>query len=183
MTATATTKDETQENHAAEGVQIRRYEANDLDQVRALFVQGMKVNKAPESYIEKSLASDLSDIEGTYMKNDGIFLVMERLHDKRIVGMVGLEPKEEKMCELRRLSIHASERRKGRGRHLLNHFMKHALAHDFRGIQLSTGSWMEAAMKFYSSLGFQDKGRVTYKQPDGSSEVVIANFEMIFDNV
>jgi N-acetylglutamate synthase-like GNAT family acetyltransferase len=124
--------------------------------------------------------TDLSDIEGTYMKDRGTFLVMERLSDQTIVGTVGMQHKNDNLCELRRMSIHASERRKGRGRLLINHFIQHAQHHKFRGIKLSTGSWMEAAMKFYLSLGFQDKGRTTYTHPDGSFEVVIANFEMLF---
>ena len=139
-------------------VRIRPYTASDLEQVRALFVQGMRANAAPESYIERSLNTDLSDIQGTYMKDRGMFFVMERLCDNAIVGTAGLEDlndvREEvhNLCKLRRMSIQESERRKGRGRQLLNHFIEHARQHKFRGIKLSTGSWMESAIKFYLSL-------------------------------
>lgn len=181
MTATRTAEARTEARVVDNEVLIRAYTSSDLEQVRALFVQGMKVNNAPESYIERSLNADLSDIEGTYMKDRGNFLVMERLSDQTIVGTVGMQHhKNDNLCELRRMSIHASERRKGRGRLLINHFIQHAQHHKFRGIKLSTGSWMEAAMKFYLSLGFQDKGRTMYTHPDGSFEVVIANFEMLF---
>jgi N-acetylglutamate synthase-like GNAT family acetyltransferase len=143
----------------------------------------MTANNAPVSYIERSLNTDMADIEGTYMKDRGVFFVIERLCDNAIVGTVGLQDlnEEHNFCELRRMSIHESERRKGRGRQLISHFVEHARQHKFRGIKLSTGSWMESAMKFYLSLGFEDKGRVTYTQPDGSFEVVIANLEMLLE--
>lgn len=163
-------------------VQIREYSSNDFDQVRELFVQGMKVNNAPESYIERSLNTDLADIQGTYMKERGTFFVIERLCDNVIVGTVGLQDlrQDDNLCELRRMSIHESERRRGLGRQLIDYFIEYARHHKFSGIKLSTGSWMEKAMKFYVSMGFEDKGRVTYTHHDGSFQVIIANFEMLF---
>jgi N-acetylglutamate synthase-like GNAT family acetyltransferase len=166
------------ESCSNEEVLVRTYAPSDHDHVRNLFVEGMRINNAPESYIERSLNTDLANIEETYMKDRGTFLVMERVSDSAIVGTVGLEDLGD-LCELRRMSIHASERRKGLGRTLVEHFIAHARQHKFDGIKLSTGSWMESAMKFYSSLGFEDKGRVTYKT-DESCGVVIANFEMLF---
>lgn len=161
-------------------VRVRPFAAKDHEHVRALFVQGMKINNAPKSYIERSLNTDMANIEGAYMKDRGTFLVMERLSDSAIVGSVGLQDLGDNMCELRRMSIHASERRKGLGRNLISTFIEHARNNEFRGIKLSTGAWMESAVRFYMSLGFEDKGRVTYTQPDGTFEVVIANFEMLF---
>jgi N-acetylglutamate synthase-like GNAT family acetyltransferase len=158
---------------------VRPYQSSDHEPVRKLFVEGMRVNNAPESYIERSLNTDLANIEETYMKDRGTFLVMERVFDNAVVATVGLQDLGD-LCELRRMSVHASERRKGVGKHLISHFIAHARQHDFNGIKLSTGSWMESAMKFYASLGFEDVGRVTYTQPGESCGVVIANFEMLF---
>lgn len=159
-------------------VLIRPFAPSDHDHVQRLFVEGMRIHNAPEFYIEQSLNTDLANIEETYMKDRGTFLVMERASDGAIVGTVGLEDVGD-LCELRRMSIHASERRKGRGKKLVDHFIAHARQHKFHGIKLSTGSWMESAIKFYASLGFEDKGRVTYKTGE-SCGVVIANFEMLF---
>jgi len=183
-------------------VRIRPYRSSDLEQIRTLFVEGMRDNSVPENYILDSLATDLADIKGTYMADGsdrGAFFVMERRrqptsdddeHNDRetfIIAMVGLEelPKgkgdgenDPPWCELRRMSVHSSERGKGRGSLLLRHLVEHARKHDVRGIKLTTGVEMPA-MHFYEAGGFTDCGRMNYSIPKSDKEVTLASFEMI----
>merc|ERR1712146_682430 len=106
---------------------------------------------------------------------------MERNSDSAIIGTVGLQDLsstsfqsddggdgEEKKdnnannnkCELRRMSIHSSERRKGRGRQLVD--CNYPSTQKFDSVVLSTEGWMEPAISFYKSMGFKDMGRSQY---------------------
>jgi len=57
----------------------------DLSQIRSLFVDGMTINNAPSSYINKSLQSDLKDAHSmstTYLTGRGTFLLLsERVNE------------------------------------------------------------------------------------------------------
>jgi len=155
---------------------IRKHKSSDLFQVKELFIAGMQDSNAPDSYIQNSLGSDLSRIDDTYFSGRGSFFVMQRLSDATIVGTVGLEDlslrtkpdenetvdEDENFCELRRMSVHSSERRKGRGKQLVEFFIRYARDNGFDGIKLTTGSWMDHAISFYLSVGFKDDGRMEY---------------------
>eukprot|EP00588_Corethron_pennatum_P019644 CAMPEP_0194328444 /NCGR_PEP_ID=MMETSP0171-20130528/44873_1 /TAXON_ID=218684 /ORGANISM="Corethron pennatum, Strain L29A3" /LENGTH=244 /DNA_ID=CAMNT_0039088805 /DNA_START=10 /DNA_END=744 /DNA_ORIENTATION=- len=82
-------------------------------------------------------------------------------------------------CALRRMSIHSSHRRKGRGRQLLQTCISHAKKKGFDGIVLYTGGWMEAAISFYVSMGFEEMGRADYVLPDGTI-IIAAKLELMF---
>lgn len=52
---------------------------HDLSQIRNLFIDGMKINNAPEDYIKRSLQSDLNDtssMRDTYFSGGGTFLML-----------------------------------------------------------------------------------------------------------
>jgi len=83
------------------------------------------------------------------------------------------------LCELRRMSIHSSCRRLGYGAKLVRACISHAQRSEFGGIKVVTGAWMEAAIGFYTKMGFEDKGRLEYVNGDGSS-VTLAHLELIF---
>ena len=91
------------------------------------------------------------------------------------------EPLSEKpnLCELRRMSIHSSCRRLGYGAKLVQECISHAKRSKFDGIKLYTGAWIEASIKFYIKMGFEDRGRLEYQNGDGSS-TTIAHLELIF---
>jgi len=83
------------------------------------------------------------------------------------------------ICELRRMSIHSTSRRRGYGVELVQACISHAKRNNFDGIKLYTGGWMEVAINFYIKLGFEDRGRLEYKHNDGSASI-IAHLELIF---
>ncbi len=164
----------------ADDVIIRGYETSDFVHIKELFVDGMRASGVSEAYIEASLSTDfnLASLEDTYLSGRGIIFVMQRLVDSNIIGMVGLqdlstlagdqsdrrqvEDRGRDFCQLRRMSIHHSEQRKGRGKQLVQCLILYARDKQFDGITLSTGSWMHHAISFYLSLGFKDAGTVEY---------------------
>ncbi|KAF1789411.1 Acyl-CoA N-acyltransferase [Phytophthora cactorum] len=74
---------------------IRQFRVEDLPQVV----------EESEAYLQESLNSDLSDIEGIYITPGGNLWVATLKPDPtKVLGFVGLEPKDNKEGELRRIS-------------------------------------------------------------------------------
>ena len=195
---------ETNNDEDDNDVRIRKYQpssSRDLPSVQKLFVDGMRFQNAGEWYIQQSLASDLSSIEKIYFVGRGTFLVMERKSDHKIIGIIGLQDlsttttpttnsssdgnntttgnsdgNDNNMCELRRMSIDSNERRKGYGKQLIKYFIAYGKQQNYKGIILTTGSWVTSVHQFYSSLGFTNMGNVEYQ----NSGIMLTNFQMIF---
>ena len=138
-----------------------------------------------EAAVISSESSDGSDVNCNDSSNSG---------RKSIKGMVGLRDvspttgcgidsngttEQKNLCELRRMSIHSSCRRSGYGAMLVEACISHARRKGFDGIKLYTGGWMEAAIRFYVKMGFEDRCRLDYVNGDGST-VTIAHLEMSF---
>eukprot|EP00588_Corethron_pennatum_P020294 CAMPEP_0194329560 /NCGR_PEP_ID=MMETSP0171-20130528/48713_1 /TAXON_ID=218684 /ORGANISM="Corethron pennatum, Strain L29A3" /LENGTH=183 /DNA_ID=CAMNT_0039090329 /DNA_START=134 /DNA_END=685 /DNA_ORIENTATION=+ len=146
---------------------VRRYKPSDLAQLKSMFVDGMKDVNAPDAYIKEALETDLSSIKDTYFAGRGTFFVVERKSDAKIIGAVGLQdlavPAEEcqkkglgscnNMGELRRMTIHSSERRKGRGKLIMKVLLSYAVDQGFDGLTGSTGKWMDPANSLYKLMG------------------------------
>jgi N-acetylglutamate synthase-like GNAT family acetyltransferase len=148
---------------------IRKFEDGDLPHIISLFVKGMNDSNASDSYIQQSLKDDLSNIENTYFVGRGTFLVIERVIDSMVIGCAGLQdlalqPQHrgghfgKNLCELRRMSIHTEERRKGYGEKIMSLLISEARKSGFDGITLFTGSWMHHAINFYKKMGFEHQG-------------------------
>ena len=197
---------ETNNDEDDNDVRIRKYQpssSRDLPSVQKLFADGMRFQNAGEWYIQQSLASDLSSIEKIYFVGRGTFLVMERKSDHKIIGIIGLQDlstttttpttnsssdgnnntttgnsdgNDNNMCELRRMSIDSNERRKGYGKQLIEYFIAYGKKQNYKGIILTTGSWVTSVHQFYSSLGFTNMGNVEYQ----NSGIMLTNFQMIF---
>ncbi|EEY65406.1 uncharacterized protein PITG_22654 [Phytophthora infestans T30-4] len=112
-----------------------------------------------ENYVTKSIKSDLADIEGTYMKTSGNFWVATvegNNGERKVAGMIALEPKSNGNAEVRRVSVHPGYQRMGIGRKLITHLVQWATTRHFKTLTL-TASYTEktSAVKFYTSFGFQ----------------------------
>ena len=90
------------------------------------------------------------------------------------------ETKSKNVCELRRMSIHSSERRKGRGKQIVQSLLSRAQDAGFDGVVLTTGAWMDHAISFYLSIGFVEVARIPFVMESGKS-MTIAKFEFMFD--
>ncbi|GMF14199.1 unnamed protein product [Phytophthora lilii] len=149
--------------HEPAKIVVRQFCKEDLPQVIQLFKEGMlnypKNQQDPRlhEYIDNSLKTDLSDIEGTYITPGGNFwIATPRDEPTLVVGMVGLEAKTNNEGELRRMSVKSSHRRYGIGRLLISTLERWAAEHQFRKIWLTTGGVMDKARAFYTSTGYKE---------------------------
>ncbi|GMF14198.1 unnamed protein product [Phytophthora lilii] len=133
-------------------IAIRQFRSEDLPQVIQLFKEGMLVypgqrdNLRLHEFMDESLKTDLSDIEGTYLTPGGNFWIATPQDEPAlVVGMVGLELKPDNEAELRRMSVKNSHRRFGIGRLLISTLEQWAVQHHLRKIWLTTGSVMDKA--------------------------------------
>ncbi len=102
----------------------------------------------PENYS----FSDIEEIENTYIKSNGEFIVL--LKDDSIIGFVGLIPINKKCIELKRLYLTADERGKGLGQYLLNLAINTARSLNYKELQLETSSKFKEAISLYRKNGF-----------------------------
>jgi putative acetyltransferase len=98
--------------------------------------------------------ADLRDIESYYQRRGGAFDVLERT-DGSVLGCVGLAPIDSDTCELRKMYLIPSARRRGLGRRLLDSALCKAEALGFRRIVLETASVLTEAVALYKRYGFK----------------------------
>lgn len=141
----------------------RQFRHEDLPQVIALFKAGMLSYPVHQrdprlgDYIEESLKTDLSDIEGTYITPGGNFwIATPRDEPTLVVGMVGLEPKPNNEVELRRMSVKSTHRRFGIGRLLISTLESWARENHIHKIWFTTGGVMDKARAFYAAEGYKE---------------------------
>lgn len=110
--------------------------------------------------------ADLADIEANYLARGGLFdLVFEETPldpplargevDKRLIGTVGLYPREGGVAELRKMYLLKSARGKGLGKMLLERVLVRARELGFRRIELETSSKLVEAIGLYKKHGFR----------------------------
>lgn len=112
--------------------------------------------------------ADLTDLEGNYLKRGGLFdLVFEGTPapasddgtpPNKLIGMVGLYPRESKVAELRKMYLRKSARGRGIGKQLLERVLARARELGFRRIELETSSKLIEAIGLYRKYGFQPLG-------------------------
>ena len=98
--------------------------------------------------------ADLNDIEAHYINSGGVFEVVEQA-DGQIIGTVGLYPKDNGICELRKMYVSSAARGKGLGRQLLERVLEHARQRGFRRMELDTASVLVEAIQMYQRFGFR----------------------------
>ena len=102
---------------------IRRYQASDQGAVIRLFREFMSELTPPEfsetfqTYVEQAIAEELGRIEEYYFCRDDQGFWVADADD--VVGMVGIEHREDQAAELRRMAVQRAQRRKGIARELL----------------------------------------------------------------
>ena len=108
-------------------------------------------------FINSCLASDLKDIEKTYMANDSSHMWVAEWNGK-VVGMVGLvhnESHKPGVAELQRMSVSPACRRMGIARKLLDELLKHAKEQQLEKLVLTTTSAQTPAIRLYKKYGFK----------------------------
>jgi putative acetyltransferase len=140
------------------GIEIRDFHISDSKSVETLFVAVNRALATPdtadrfESYIETSLAEEISQIHAYYTQQDGQFWVT--YSGDTLVGMAGVERHSADTVELRRMYVSPASRRQGIARKLLHHVEEWCRQSDVETLILSTSELQPAALQLYQSSGF-----------------------------
>jgi GNAT superfamily N-acetyltransferase len=106
-------------------------------------------------YTTASCESDLSDIDGVYIKQGGTFFVATCSNDPAtIVGIVAGEIKENGQLELRRMSVSVKHHKRGIGSKLIKALEEFAKSKGINTIFLTCTSLQYAAHTLYRRNGF-----------------------------
>ncbi len=97
--------------------------------------------------------ADLDDIEQSYFARGGTFRVLAE-RDGSIVGVYGLYPMADGICELRKMYLRRDHRGRGLGKRLLEDALATARRLGFRHVVLETASVLKEAIALYQSYGF-----------------------------
>ncbi len=111
------------------------------------------VEHSVNGYTTSSCESDLSDIEGVYIKNRGTFLVATLAG--QLVGIVAGEVKNDHQLELRRMSVSSQYQKKGIASKLLVALDAFAHKEGIETIFLTCTSEQYAAHALYKRNGFR----------------------------
>jgi GNAT superfamily N-acetyltransferase len=138
---------------------IRRYSPADRPAVLALFRAFMQELTPPRlerefaAYEETAVRDELGRIDEYYLSREGHgFWVAEK---DRVIGMVGVEQRDQASAELRRMAVDAAHRRRGVARALLAVAEEFCRLARYRKVILSTSELQVGARRLYESSGYQ----------------------------
>lgn len=117
-------------------------------------------------FINICLATDLMNIEKSYMSNDSSHMWVAEWNGK-VVGMVGLihnDSDKPGVAELQRMSVSPVCRRMGIARKLIDELLKHAKDHQLDKLELTTTSAQTPAISLYKRYGFKLMAVFPYPQ-------------------
>ncbi len=113
--------------------------------------------------------SDLADIDTTYREHGGEFWVAEQ--GGTVLGCVGIIPHESDCCELKRLYVARSSRRRGIGTRLLSTARGWAITRGFRRMILWSDVLLTAAHELYTKSGFRATSETRAIDPTNPTSV------------
>lgn len=154
-------------------IEIRRYRPGDREAVRALHREALE---ATGTYAgDGPWDADLEDVEGSYLKSGGDFLVA--VLEGGIVGMGALVRTGPDRAEIRRMRVRPDLQRQGIGRRILRALEERARAMGCLRLHLDTSARQTGAQRFYLKNGYREVDRraargeecVFYERSLGSS--------------
>ena len=112
-----------------------------------------ELSDAFQAYVEQAIAEELGRIPEYYLKReDQSFWVADA---DGVVGMVGIEHREDQTAELRRMAVEKAHRRKGIARELLATAEAFCRRCGYARLVLSTSELQVAARRLYESSGYR----------------------------
>ena len=150
---------------------IRTFRPADAGAVRLLFAQSLldfagNSTQAVESYVESSLADDLADISLHYLRSpEDHFWVAE--DEGQIKGIVGIQGRDQREAELRRMSVARDARRQGIGWALLETTETFCREQGYQQIRLTTVTLLQPAIAMYIRFGYRLTGEDQYGEIAG----------------
>lgn len=167
-------------------IQIRQYVAEDHRDTAKLVSDGLMLYAGEGTphheywvlFVKNSLATDIADIPGHYLRRGSDFFVATATApsgETITVGTIGVEKISDSVAELRRVSVRAEYRRYGIGRMLMAHATQWAKDNSYTKLILSCASMQLQARKFYESLGYAfTKNSVRY---EGARSMQVSHYE------
>lgn len=103
---------------------------------------------------------ELADLPGIYASPEGrLYLVFDAgdgAENGKLVGCVGVRPRDGGRCEMKRLYVREPWRRRGLGRKLTELCMDEARRAGYREMCLDTLAQLDAARTLYGVMGFYE---------------------------
>ena len=98
---------------------------------------------------------ELKDIEKQYSRPEGVLFIAYDGEGKT-VGCFGIRKWAESICELKRMYINKSYRKKGIGKRFMSKSIEEAKALGYEKMRLDTLPSMHSAIKLYQKYGFYE---------------------------
>jgi ribosomal protein S18 acetylase RimI-like enzyme len=135
-------------------LQIRRYQPQDNEAVKALHYAGLQQFGATSDPYNDS---DLDDIEDVYINNNGDFLV--GTIDGQIVAMGALRKVSAKRAEIKRIRVRRDCQRRGYAQAILKKLIELAESLGYTELHLDTVASNNPAQRLFEKFGFVETHR------------------------
>ncbi len=140
---------------ADQSFKVRRYDQNEKNAVFNLYSKALVESESASGNGEWD--EDFKDIEATYIKSGGEFLV--GIISGRVVAAGALRKLDDNKAEIKRLRVDPEFQRRGFGQTILSSLESRAKELGFSSLQLDTSIVQEAASKLYEKNGYQEYDR------------------------
>ena len=138
-------------------LKIRRFQLSDQKEIFELHKKAL-IAIAENFYLSGSpWEDDFKDLESTYIRPGGEFLVGEI--EGKIVAIGALKKLSEDRAEIKRMRVDPDFQRRGFGQIILDELEVRAKELGFKSLQLDTALIQKAARKLYEKNGYKEFGR------------------------